>query len=421
MKNVLIISYFFPPLGGPGVQRVSKFVKYLPENGWQPIVLTVKDIEYIAYDPSLKKEVDKVKIYRTESLDPMRLLFLYRKFFKKNTKTRLYNTLSQTKRNYWRDFFFIDPKIGWIPFAIKQGIRICRSQKIDMIYATIGPYSSALVALKISSICNIPFILDYRDLWQGKPDISYATKLHYHISFNAEKKSLNGADHIIINTYSARRKLHSIFPKLPETKTSVLYNGYDSRDFRDIQSKKATKKLFVYTGGFYGERTPKFFLQAIRELLNEGKIDFSFQFYFVGNLVQTMQREFDQFRLNKIVAHISQVNHQESIDYLFQAEFLLLFIAKKASEIVIPAKLFEYFAVKKPILAMIPPGGEAAELIRKYNAGIICEIDDVEMIKHNLLSLINSDRSQYYTELPNFERSLQTKQLARIFDEYKKS
>lgn len=424
MKNVLIISYFFPPLGGPGVQRISKFVKYLPRTGWNPLVLTVKEIEYIAHDQTLLEEIKTTEIHATESIDPMRLLHLWEKYVIRNRSQLMYRSSSATQRSFWRDLFPIDSKIGWIPFAVKKGIHLCRTQRIDLIFATIGPYSSSLVAKQIAQRCSLPYVLDYRDLWQGKPDISYATRYHYQFSKKCEWKSLKSAAHVIVNTNSAREKLHSIYPQLEKSKTSVLYNGYDKADFLNPPKKQNRKTIFAYTGGFYGKRTPFFFLQALRELSSEKKIMDSVQFQFVGNLVHSIQNQFQTFQPDNLISLIPQVDHQTCINYLIQADFLLLFIAKNDSEIVIPAKLFEYFAAKKPILAMIPPKGEAAELIRKHQAGLICEMDDVKQIKSNILRFIREKKDnnlRYYNQLPDYERSQQTQQLAQIFNDHRKN
>jgi glycosyltransferase involved in cell wall biosynthesis len=419
MKNVLIISYFFPPLGGPGVQRIAKFVKYLPDFGWNPIVLTVKNIEYIAYDKTLEKEVKKAEIHRTESLDLMRFLYLFEKIRSKPEK-RIYETADTKLRNRLRDIFPIDPKIGWSPFAVKKGIDICRTKKIDLIFATILPYTSSLVGYQIAKQGNLPLILDYRDLWQGKPDISYCSKWHFRFSNYWEKKMLTYSSHNIMNTKRANEKIQPLYPAIPKSHFSVLYNGFDKQDFQQKNSRKTNQLItFTYTGGFYGERTPLYFFQAVRELQQAGKLAANIRFRFVGNYLKSIYEMAE--KIDGCIEFIPQVSHQKCIEYLLASDFLLLFIAKRNSEIVIPAKLFEYLAANKPILAMLPLQGEAAELIRELKAGLLTEIDDVEQIKKYILQLCNlpkekRDTFQFPAEKINpFERKKQTEQLAEIF------
>ena len=412
-KKVLIISYFFPPLGGSGVQRTAKFVKYLPQFNWKPYVLTVKPVEYIAFDKKLLKEIEFTPVYRTESLDPMRILYFIEKFRK--SKNRIYHTADSKIKKISREIFPIDSKIGWLPFAFFTGIKICKEKKINKIYATLSPYSSAILAYLISKVTNIPYILDYRDLWKGKPDISYLTKCHEKISEIWERKVLQHAEKVIINTNMALKKIQKIYPEIPKSKFEVIYNGFDEDDFKLNVSKKKNKKIiFTYTGGFYGERTPKYFLNSLLKIKDflKGKVEFRF----IGNYHTDIMKMFKDFP--NLIKVIPQVTHDKSISYLYESDFLMLFIAKKNSEIVIPAKLFEYMAVKKPILAMVPTKGEAAQLIEKYNLGKVCEPDNEEKIKSYIFDFIhNKVKVEMNHDLKIFTRKYQTELLVKILEQ----
>ena len=230
MKNVLVISYFFPPLGGPGVQRVQKFVKYLPEFGWNPLVLSVKNVEYIAYDESLLDEIENAEIYHSESFDPMRILYLLEHFRRKKTP-RIYHKIAENKKRFWRDIFPVDSKIGWLPFALKKGKYIFRTHKIDAIFATVGPYSDAVLGYLLAKKFGIPLVVDYRDLWKGKPDISYFSNWHRNFAEKTEKKILQFAAKIVMNTEFSRRKITKLFPQIEKNKFTVIYNGWDKSDF----------------------------------------------------------------------------------------------------------------------------------------------------------------------------------------------
>jgi len=427
MKTVLIISYFAPPLGGPGVQRIQKFIKYLPKFGWKPIVITVKNVEYIAYDYSLLDEIKDAVIYRTESLDLMRLLYLFEKLRKSKTNNkRIYNTVNNFIRNKIRDIFPIDSKIGWLPFAIKKSEEICKIRKIDAVFATIGPYTSAIVAYKIANKFNLPLIIDYRDLWRGKPDITYFSEWHKKISIKWEKRILEFSQNIIVNTEYSKQKIVKLFLNINKSKFRVLYNGWDANDFNF--NKKIIKKdkiIFTYTGGFYGERTPYYFLRSLDILCEKNLLPDNVEFRFIGNYLKNISDMFNNVKCKKNLKIIPQVSHKESIKYLLESNFLLLFIAKKNSEIVLPAKIFEYLASQKPILAMIPEKSEAAEIILKYNVGLISEIDDIKAIGKHILKLIDLDKTNrleaefniFENDYLHFERKHQTGKLAEILNQ----
>jgi len=422
-KNVLVISYFFPPLGGPGVQRVQKFVKYLPEFGWNPLILTVKNVEYIAYDESLLKEIENTEIFRSESLDPMRILYLLESFRPKKTQ-RIYHKIAENKKRFWRDIFPVDSKIGWLPFALGKGKHIFRTYKIDAIYTTVGPYSDAVLGYLLAKKFGVPLVVDYRDLWKGKPDISYFSRLHKKFSENLEKKILQFAAKIVMNTQFSRQKITKLFPQIKKGKFTVIYNGWDKDDFpANFRKKKNKNIIFTYTGGFYGERTPKFLVQAINELISENKLSPNLEFRFIGNYFAEIKDILQKVRKPEIIKILPQVSHRESIEKLLESDFLLLFIAKKNSEIVIPAKVFEYLEARRPILAMIPSCGEAAKIISENNAGLISEIDDIHAIKKNILKLSEfkkSDEADLYhlttNDYEKYERKFLTGKLAEILD-----
>ncbi|TSA23972.1 glycosyltransferase [bacterium] len=388
LRNILFISYFFPPLGGPGVQRSGKFCKYLPEYGWNPIVVTVKDIAYVAYDNTLENEIAGIDVHRTDSLDMMRVLHKLEQCNFSRKHDTIYTKTSSQRKQFFRGIFPIDSKVGWIPFAVHERKKIYRTHKLDAIYCSVGPFSSAIVGYVLSRKFNIPLIVDYRDLFRGKPDASYFTSWHERYAYKWEKKVLDRAHAVIINTHRAKERIQNLFPSIEKQKFFVIYNGYDKEDFPQISRTQSADIVFTYTGGFYGERTPKCFLQALAELEDLHQLPENVKFQFVGNLPVSIRKLFHNSGFMKHIILSPQVSHKESINYIMQSDFLLLFIAKIDSEIVIPAKLFEYLAAKRPILSMIPKHGEAAHIIEKFSAGLICEPDDVQKIKENILEMI---------------------------------
>ena len=167
MKRVLIISYNFPPMGMGGVQRATKFAKYLPSFGWEPIILTVKDVDYFAKDYTLLKELSSdTKVIRTGSFDPLRLSYLLKSIMKKNKKSRG-ETYTPLKAKILSWLFFPDNKIGWIPFALSKGLKICKNEKIDLIFSTSPPPSLHLIGYFLKKLTGKVWLADFRDEWIG--------------------------------------------------------------------------------------------------------------------------------------------------------------------------------------------------------------------------------------------------------------
>ncbi len=426
MPKALIISYFFPPLSGPGVQRSYNFVRNLPDCGWEPVVLTVKDISYVARDENLLKELTGTEIYRTETLDPMRMLYLWERFRGKNEDTGIYVRVGKGVRQFWREIFPIDSKIGWLLTAVKEACVICRMHGIKVIFCTMSPYSAGILAYLVSHKMKIPYILDYRDLWQGKPDITYLSEWHRRLAIKWEKKIIQWALAIIHVTKRSAARFLEIYPECDAAKVSVIFNGYDRESLpSSIPKIKVKKKIkFIYAGNFYGDRNPGSFLNAVKELITENRLPDGVQFEFAGNYPQNIE---EMFFKHDSIKRIKYMNYSEYLNKLIDSDILLLFISNKNSEMILTQKLFEYLAVRRPIFAMIPEKGEAAEIIRDFQAGIIPDQTDGEEIKAGILEMCSIIRlGKVYerfkiaeNDYSAFERQVQAGQLAVIMDKVK--
>jgi glycosyltransferase involved in cell wall biosynthesis len=424
MAKVLIISYFFPPLSGPGVQRSYNFVKNLPASDWEPVVLTVKDIRYVGRDDNLLQGITEREIFRTETLDPMRILFLLEKGLKKNDKDSFYYKAGNNLRSFSREIFPIDSKIGWLPFAYKKACQICRTQKIDAIFCTMSPYSSGILTYYLSRATGIPYVLDYRDLWRGKPDISYLTAWHKKLSYKWEKKIIKFAGAIIHVTDKSREIFLKMYPSYPPEKVKVIYNGYDSEFFKlsykpIIENNRIT---FTFAGHFYGNQSPAKLLQAVKELKSESRLSSSIFFEFIGNYPREIE---DLFNDQPWITRTGYLDYKDYIDKLVDSDVLLLFVSEHNSEMILTQKLFEYLAVRRPILGMLPPEGEAADIIRSHRAGIVCSGGELAAIKEGILRMIEILRTGKMNEnfdiaendYSRFERQNQARQLSGILKE----
>ncbi|MCK9329228.1 MAG: glycosyltransferase [Candidatus Cloacimonetes bacterium] len=401
-KRLLYIAYFYPPLGGPGVQRPIKTIKYLSLKGWVVDVLTVNDIQFHSYDYKLLDESKADNIYRTSSLDVMSI---YKKIIKVISKFKTSNDNPKNRKNidkvYFktpekfkkiiRGIFPIDDKIGWLPYAYLKAIDLCRRKRYDAIFATMGPYTSGLLALKIHNKLNIPFFIDYRDHWTLNAYPQYSLSLLKKKAQMYEKLLLRKSLGVSVVGSLMKDKLCQYFGQDLKNKIEVVYNGYDEDDFTFSTHLHTTdKKIIRYVGNFYGYRTVNYFIKALCILLKNNQLPENIIFEFVGNYYIESLNELNKQQLKQFINVIPQVNHKKAVDLIQSADALLLFIPSINSDDVIPGKIFEYMRAKKPILSMIPANGEPAMILRQAGHKYFCAMEDVDSIVNNLKCLISS-------------------------------
>jgi len=378
-KKVLLISYLFPPVGGPGVQRALKFAKYLPEFGWDPVVLAVKAINYSVYDPSLLKELSsEVEIIRTESLDPQRLsawampksrsthpdesILLNSRFREGSKALSLYRFCREV-------FAFPDPYVGWMPFAYWQGLKVIRRLKIEAIVVMMPPHSSAFVAKLLSWKTGVPYLLDLRDFWVGyEPAPRFSTRLHKWANNLLEKWALTGAPALTVFGEVLKDTLKERYPDI--TKCEVIPNGFDPLDIEGIAPAERSegKHRIVYSGslGTFLQESFSVFLAALRALPDE--VRNSLEIIFVGRTYSGAKAEVADAGLEGQVRFLGYLSHKEALRYLRSADATLLFLPKN-DRISFSGKVFEYLMVGAPIIACVEPDGVCAEMLRKAGCG----------------------------------------------------
>jgi len=245
MKKVLIVTYYWPPAGGAGVQRVLKFAKYLPQFGWQPIILTVENPDCPVIDDSLLNDIPpECKVYKTKAIEPFEL---YKKITGKNKSDKIPSDVLANSKNLtfaekiarWIriNLFIPDAKIGWKYYAIKKAKRIIEQEKIDIIFSTSPPQTVALIAKKIAKISKLKWVADFRDPWM---EIVYYQNLNRnnitkYIDGKLEKGVLKKAD--VLLTISA--DIVDLFrSKVDKKDYSIIPNGFDETDFLKNEKKK---------------------------------------------------------------------------------------------------------------------------------------------------------------------------------------
>ncbi len=382
-KRLLIIAYFYPPLGGPGVQRPLKLIKTMANKGWSVDVITVRDITFHSFDHTLAAESAANLVIRTSSLDPMAIS--KKAIQSGEARQKLYFGTSESLKKFIRNAFFVDDKIAWFPMAYKAGITAHRQHRYDAVMATMGPYTGGLVAAALSKKFNIPLVLDYRDHWTLNPYIEMLTPVHSRLSTFLENKILSQADLVTVVGSTMKHDIHNNFGA--ELNIHTMYNGYDEDDFTGKQKQKNKGLQINYIGNFYGNRSPEYFVKALLELSTEGRLPLHIAINFIGNYYPQARTALQNPLLAGIIKIIPQLEHTAAVQAMLDADILLLFIATPRGEGVITGKIFEYLRAGAPILAMIPPAGEAAQILTAHQQTHICPMENVTLIKENFISI----------------------------------
>lgn len=432
MKRVLIITYYFPPSGGPGVQRVLKFTKYIREFGWQPVILTVKDADYPACDESLLDEIPSdVAVYRTKIFEPYNF---YRKFTGKKSGTPVdVNTipkpgekrsLSERIAEIIRATFFIpDARIGWYRYAVKEGLQIIKQYNVAALYSSSPPYSCSLIARSLKRKTGLPWIAGFRDPWRGflsTPQRWFFPNLidrHFERSTFFECDAMEVAWKGIIKDFSKK------YPNICTTKCHHLPNGFDRADFPTVEVIHCDHFTVTYTGSMYGKRNPESFLRAVRNCIEKKLVDPArIRLQFIGRFGAEVHEMFlDDIVRDSIIVK-EYMSHGESIRHLFQSDALLMIVDDyQGNEEIVPGKVFEYIGASKPIIT-IAPEGAVADLIEETNSGTVAQSSDVAAIEKIFLEYYEKwKRGELHIEqnkdaIKKYERREIAKQLAELLE-----
>ncbi len=420
-KKVLIITYYWPPAGGPGVQRVLKFAKYLPEFGWDPIILTVKDGEFPAYDESLLKDISPdTKIYHTRSLEPFTI---YKPLLGQKKDSRIDNYVLKNKKQGWLPRFFKwirfnvfipDARVGWVPFAVRRGKQIIREENIDVIFSTSPPHSLQLAAYQLARQSGKPWVADFRDPWttivyyQDESRIALAHKLDQ----KWERQVLTKADQVVTISHTIKNDLDEIAQRQD---TQVIYNGYDAEDFQISTQKSEHSKIVITYAGFLSDtRIP----HALLEVLSSnpaGSLD-QIVLHLYGKTSPGFDRQVEKLKLRHKIIKPGYVEHSVLVQKLRESDALLMVVDHVSdNKGILTGKLFDYMGAGKPIIAIGPRDGEVEGIIQDSASGWYIEYEDTEKMKACLDQLISGVLSFQFNTAP-YERKNLTGQLARILD-----
>jgi glycosyltransferase involved in cell wall biosynthesis len=417
-NKVLIISYYFPPMGLSGVQRTLKFAKYLPLYKWEPTVLTVTPTAYFALDYSMLREVSdsNIRTVRTNSIDPTRL-------FKRDKPIKMpHERMRSFLSKVSQALFIPDNKIGWKREALKAARKLLQEESFDVILSTAPPYTSHLIGMALARETGIPLVLDYRDAWVDNPLHFYLTPFHKMIHQRLEKAVLHSSNKIITINRRIKEVMIVRYPFLSYHDISIIPQGYDPEDFHvgDPLKLPFTEKMrFTYAGTFYRNRTPKFFLRALAEVLNQNpKMRQKIEAVFIGTFRKENYGLIDTLGLKDVVKVFGYLDHGSTIRYLIASDVLWMTIGiGKGEDMISTGKLFEYIGSRKPILGLVPDG-VAGKTILETGAGRVVPPTDVAAIKKAIIELFTLWEKNELPEIPmeyaeKYDRRKLTGELAR--------
>lgn len=418
VNKVLVVAYYFPPMGLSGVQRTLKFVKYLKNFGWEPTVLTVTPTAYYALDYGMLREVsdNKIRTVRTNSLDPTRLFESGKPVKMPHEKLR--NFLSGVSQA----IFVPDNKIGWRHEAIKAGRKLLREEEYNVIFSTAPPYTCHLIGATLSKEFKIPLVLDFRDAWVDNPLHFYITPFHKILHQKMEKRVLKTSNRIITINRRIKELMLRRYRFLTYNDIAIISQGYDPEDFRLERKSKlpsSTRMRFSYSGTFYRNRTPKYFLRALSEAIKEnpGMKD-EIEALFIGTFRKENLAMIEAQGLTDVVKVFGYLDHKSTVRYLMASDVLWLTIGNgKGEDQVSTGKLFEYIGTRKPIIGLVPDG-IAKSTILESGAGTVLDPEDVSGIKTAILDHYEMWKTDSLPKIPlefsqSFDRQRLTGELAR--------
>jgi glycosyltransferase involved in cell wall biosynthesis len=432
MKPVLIITYYWPPSGGSGVQRWLKFSKYLPEYGYEPIILTV-DPKYASYpviDESLVEDIPEgTKVFKTKSFE---VFNLYKKSLGKGQypHSSFINepdpSLFQKMARFIRGNFFIpDSRIGWKRFAFQEAQKIISQYSVNHVITTGPPHSAHLIGLELKKKTGIKWIADFRDPWT---DIFFYDDF-YHMKWARRKDArlelavLENADHIIIVSQALKDLLLKKSNRLPQEKVRVIPNGFDETDFKMASNPPQEAFVITFTGSLANEAGKMDLLvESLSEVMKDNP-GLLLKFKLIGNIAENVSALFQQHGIAHILDLFPYTPHHEAVNHLLNGTACFSVIKRtEKNKGILSGKIFDYIGSRKPIICIGPEDGNVAEILKECNAGRVLDYENKAGQKQYLQTLFDrwkvnknlDNRDQNYLR---YTRRNQAKQLADILND----
>jgi len=423
MKKVLIITYYWPPAGGPGVQRWLKFVKYLPGYDIEPVVYIPENPTYPLIDKGLLSDVSgSTTIIKHKIVEP----YAWASAFSKGSTKKISSGIipAQKKQSLLQkvmlwvrgNLFIPDARVLWVKPSVAYLSAYIKENGIDTIITTGPPHSLHLIGLGLKKQLAVKWIADFRDPWTT---IGYHKQLKLSVSAakkhkDLESEVLNTADTILVTSPTTKKEFEALTTK----PIAVITNGYDVE--KVVKQPLDEKFTIAHIGSFLSERNPKILWEALAELINE---DSNFKADFQLKLIGAVSREvLDAIALHGLSGYVNNlgyVSHDEAIVAQRKSQVLLLVeIDSEETKCIIPGKLFEYMVSERPIIALGPQGADFSGIIQSTNTGIFVTYSEKDRLKQSILNYHKQYREgalkSHPVGLQQYSRKALTGQLAEL-------
>lgn len=447
--KAFVIAYRFPPQGGGGVQRTLKFVKYLPQFGWLPVVHTVRNPYWPMRDDTLLAEVPpEVHVYRTLTVEFERLQGVTGSLLssteggrstghggdggqprRRSPLIRLGKALAYVVHQH---LLLPDPQIAWILPAFVKSLYIIQKTGVSLIYTSSPPNSMQVLGLLLKRVTALPWVADFRDPWtEGirRQQAYQRNRTRQRLEEAWERSVIARADHVVVTTDKTLEQFTGKYPRVSTAKFSVITNGFDPADFSLNPSASSLLNPQEFNLTLTGNIEAMFdavpFFRAVRELLDE---DDDIRSHLRVNFVGTKQGKYKEYirqhQLDSHVRYIAYVPHAISLQYLAESDalFLCQIPVYESASTKLSGKLFEYLYMRKPILALTLPG-LTAEILSRSGLSVVVDPNDQPGIRQAIRKLYRQHKANQThpiadeAYLDGFNRIRQTQGLSRIFNQ----
>lgn len=428
MKKALIITYYWPPSGGAGVQRWLKFAKYLREFGWEPVIYTPENPEYPSIDLSFEKDIpENIEVLKTKIREPYSI---YKRFVGHGKSDSIKaGFLSEKKKpslteklSVWirGNFFIPDARMLWIKPSIRFLTNYLKQNPVDVIISTGPPHSMHMIALGVKKATNLPWLADFRDPWTNidfYDDLMlsrWADRKHK----KQELEVLKNADQVATVSWNWAKDFQKIYQRPVE----VITNGYDEDDFGGDQPSLDDNFSVVHIGAMNKDRNPHKFWEAVKELLDERpEMQNKIEIKLIGSNDFTVLQSIKHAGLEERVTLLRDIPHREVVKHTMAAQVLLLALNDTPNVSgIIPGKIFEYIAARRPIFCIGPENGDSARILAETSAGQTVDFGNNEKMKKLISSYfdlyLKNDLNNRSNDFQKFSRRHLCSQMAGLLD-----
>lgn len=424
MNKVLIVAYSFPPVGGGGVQRPVKFVKYLRQFNWEPLVLTVDNPSVPLRDESLMNDIPQdIRVYRAITLEPT---YNSKKQYAATRKKQTGFSIKVLLKRIVANLLLPDIQVLWWPGLITQLVKVIRLERPDCLFVTAPPFSSFIPVVAIGKLFGVPVIIDYRDEWLYSRQVwenAVKNPFAFWLDKVLERFVVNNCNALVAVNASYIESLCSSYPQLRKEKISLITNGYDHDDFAHVKKVVRTGDVahMVYAGTVWNGNSLEPLVIALKKLL-ENKPEYAehLQVHVYGRVVDSQLDYLQDRSVSSMLQLHGYLDHSRVLEEMFSADALLLTMTDlPGAEKIILGKVFEYLATGKHILAIVPKGETQRILEANSDKLHLLHPDDTEGIISAIKTIVDdleSTRKMSNNLVQQFSRYNLTKELVNVFE-----